>query len=116
MQVNGRMCYLCLKRLLAIFVPVLLFGSWLALTALLWRSGPNVEWYLRLTFGHRSRADAFVGLNDIAGLFWVLHTLLCSIAAVLIFRRRFDALTVLIIGPNLSAILLAFEEDWSDPA
>ena len=75
-----------------------------------------MQGYLRLAFGDRCRADAFHGLNDIAGEFWVLHTLLCSIAAVLIFRRRFDALTVLLIGPSLSAILLAFEEDWTDPA
>lgn len=104
------------RRIAIVTASLLIFGGWLALSALSVHSGPNVERGLRALFGRYSRVDAFDGVNGIVGAFWCLHSVLSLIAAAALYRRRFDVLTVLLIGPALAALLLAFEEDWSDPA
>lgn len=103
-------------RALAYILYSVVFGIWLVLTVFLWRSNGNPQAWLCDKFGPYSRSDAFDGVNQIIGLFWRLHIALTVIAGMALFRRRYDVLTILLIGPSLAAILVGFEEDWSDPA
>jgi hypothetical protein len=91
-------------------------GNWVALTAFLAWSYPAVEQHLQLLFGKYSRPDAFDGLNNNAVIAWWIHTAVAGVTLAAVRCRRTDVLTVLLIGPSLAAIFLAFAEDWTDPA
>ena len=89
--------------------------SWIGLSGLLLFVRGDLEAFLRSTFGRFSRADAFEHVNDIAGTFWLMHSLLVLIAVAAARHRRPDVLAVLIIGPVIALSIGLLRQAWSDP-
>jgi hypothetical protein len=70
--------------------------------------------WLWLTDQYRSEVR-FGRVGHVLVILWYFHSMLCAVAALAVYRRRFDVLAVLLIGPCLAGLLLGFEEKWSDP-
>jgi hypothetical protein len=96
-----------------IVAPLLLV--WLAASVLILIGQGDVESLLRSAFGHHVRPDAFRFLNQIAVPFWASYSIFASLAVVAAWRRRFDILLVLMIGPAIALLICVATQQWSDP-
>ena len=85
------------QQALAWSVALVVLGSWLWLTD---------QYRSEVRFGR---------VDHVPEILWSLHSMLCVVAALAVYRRRSDVLAVLLICPCLAGFLLGFEEKWSDP-
>jgi hypothetical protein len=88
---------------------------WVGLSLLLIIPAGDAESFLRSNIVPR-HPDAFRGLNVVLVEFWVTQTCLFGIAVAAVHWRRFDVLTVLVIGPVVGATIgVLAQGDLSDP-
>ncbi len=98
-----------------IFILGFLFFLWFGLIGLSIIAQGNLEAFLQETFRHTSRRDAFVDLNRVSVLFWVVHSFLTMTAFAAARSRRSDVFAVLLIGPALGLVISLFQQRWADP-
>ena len=88
---------------------------WIGLSWLLAVSRGSPGTYLQARFEPFCRADAFSGLNQVSGPFWMAHSLVVLIAVAANWFRRSDVFVVLLIGPALALMIGVAGQRWDDP-